>query len=216
MRNSILFAVALAIATVAFADDNEPKSLPPPPVGMHRISAVYDKTKLVATFKNHNASLNLPQFYVVDLSTGQQARTHDLPAAFAAFTKKNETSPQHLMQGSGSKNGKLLDALLGVSRHANGTPLRKSDLDNMRFAAFEFWASWCSGCLQEASELSDLLQQHPMPGLAWVAVETDPMKAMDIDPKTVSHTYVGPDGKPLKLGPDGKPVLGPDGKPVEE
>ena len=72
---------------------------------------------------------------------------------------------------------KNLAELLSTTMHEDGRPFTQADLgDHKRFALFQLWAGWCTPCLQEAKELGEMLKDHPMPELAWVAVEADPTK----------------------------------------
>jgi hypothetical protein len=70
--------------------------------------------------------------------------------------------------------------------------------------------------MQEASELSALLKQHPMPELAWIALETDPMKSMGITPPPAPHDSGDIIGEIKKFGTDEKPTARADGKPLEK
>lgn len=196
--------------------DMKHATLPAAPAGVERIVAVYDKAILNARFRDHAASFNLPQFYVVDLASGNAALASTLPESFAQFAKDNGSDPKDLASAPHVERASLLDKLMAVSRNADGSPLRTDQFGAKKYAAFQLWADWCTGCMQEASELSALLKQHPMPELAWIALETDPMKSMSINPPPAAHDSGDINGDILKFGTDDKPVAGTDGKPVEE
>ncbi|WP_460731808.1 hypothetical protein [Lysobacter tyrosinilyticus] len=147
-------------------------SLPAAPAGVARIAVVYDRKLLANIVIDQKKDVVVPQFYLVDLKTGKAAVTGDLAEPLARFASTHATPASNALHASSSPA--LLDSLIAASRHADGTLLQRSELDGKRFAAFQLWASWCRGCMDEANELSALLRKHPMPELAWVALETDP------------------------------------------
>jgi thiol-disulfide isomerase/thioredoxin len=179
---------------------------------MTRIEVTYDAQSL----EKAGSAWMLPQLYVIDLSTGQPANDTSLPTPLRDFVVENRT-PAKALSVKAKKNATLLDALLDVSRHSDNRSMSKSEVAGKRLAIFQLWAEWCSGCLAEAKALSDMLSTHPMPDLAWVAVETDPTKGK---PEVVhvkdAHDLRGPHGKPVKLDAQGLPIVGDDGQFVEE
>lgn len=171
-------------------------TLPPPPQGVARIATTYDQQVLADFVKKGEPQFGLPQFYVVDLQTGAPAALADLPAPFAEFVRRHVRSSMNTLHPDTSPG--LLDALLKVSRHADGTPMQRAELAGKRFAAFQLWAPWCIGCMEEAKELTALLEKTPMPELAWIALEADPSE-LDM-PVAAAPGPAGPAGEGAQPG----------------
>lgn len=207
VRNAFLSAMLGAPISISVA-----AALPPPPPDMPRLALTYDSTALSRV----GGAWVLPQLYVVDLRTGYAADEDMLPEALRSFVKENRTPANALMIKAG-KEKTLLDGLMEVSRHPDSSPLKKSELTNKRYAIFQLWAEWCTGCLEEAKQLSEMLKAHPMRELAWIAVEADPTKGRaEVVHVKDPHELRGPHGKPVKLDASGMPIVGADGQLLEE
>lgn len=147
--------------------------LPAAPEGVVRLSASADLTSVMQEMRSGKSSFALPQTFLIDLHTGQQASLADVPSALADFMRAH---PAPKMQGKPPATRSLAE-LLSTTLHEDGRPFTRADLgDGKRYALFQLWAGWCAPCLQEAKELGELLKNHPLPELAWVAVEADPTK----------------------------------------
>jgi thiol-disulfide isomerase/thioredoxin len=207
MFSRTAFFTALLFSTLCTAT-----TLPAPPPGMSRIEATYDVKSLEKT----GGTWMLPQLYVVDVMTGQPADEGSLPEPLRKFVSENRT-PAKALAVKAEPGKTLLEGLLDVSRHSDHQSMRKDEVAGKRIAVFQLWADWCTGCLEEAKNLSALLKEHPMPELAWIAVEADPTKGKaDVVHVKDAHALRGPHGKPVKLDAEGVPVVGDDGQLVEE
>ena len=166
---------AKAFSHTESTDDSSQVQLPVPPAGVERIAAVYDRNRLVEMLHKGRDGFALPQMYLVDLQTGRLASADDLPAPLADFFKNQKNPPSAAFDAHATD---LLTSILGSVEHSDGSALRKEDFAGKRFAAFQLWAGWCVPCMQEAKRLGEILSKVPAQQFAWVAVETDPSKAM--------------------------------------
>lgn len=188
-------------------------TLPAAPSGIERLAMTYDS---VALEKSMSSTWVLPQLYVIDVNTGASANIEALPADLRAFATEHRTPPNAL-KIKPAAGATLLDGLLEVSRHADGSPMQRTELRDKQFAIFQLWAEWCTGCLEEAKELGDVLKAHPMSQVAWVAVEADPTKGKaEVVHMGDPSKLRGPNGKPVKLDANGLPIVDADGELVEE
>lgn len=212
MCNNHLCAFAF-VASGTLSGAAHATSLPSAPPGVERLAMTYDSGSLA---KSLTSTWVLPQLYVVDMTTGGAASVDALPLDLRSFVTEHQTPPSAL-KIKPVDGVSLLDNLLEVSRHADGSPMRKAEIKDGKFAIFQLWAEWCTGCLEEAKELGEVLKAHPMPEVAWVAVEADPTKGKaDVVHVTDPSKLRGPHGKPIKLDANGAPVVGDDGELVEE
>jgi thiol-disulfide isomerase/thioredoxin len=150
--------------------------LPPAPAGVSRFD-VTGGVNLLAS--NGKLDYVLPQTYVFDLRSGQPAALNELPPELARLVAGHRPTA---VKGNAA-TGYTLDQMLAATQRADGSALTRAALGaDKRFVLFQLWAGWCTGCMEEGTQLNALLKAHPMPGLAWIAMESDPMKPFKKSP----------------------------------
>jgi thiol-disulfide isomerase/thioredoxin len=175
-----VWAMALTLTAPAFAGGlqliaghAETSAALPSTVGVPRLEAVASPMTLMQGNASESMNTVLPQLHVVDLTTGLPAQTGQLPPPLAAFVRR------HRLPSIGGKPiaPKTLAEIMPTLWHPDGRRYTQLELgEHKHFALFQYWASWCAPCLQEGKDLGELLRQHPMPDVVWMAVESDPTK----------------------------------------
>ncbi|WP_456447697.1 hypothetical protein [Thiolapillus sp.] len=59
---------------------------------------------------------------------------------------------------------------------ADGSPSPNTAFSGADYVFIEYWAEWCSACLQQMEQVKQIIRNHPDRKIRWLKVEKDPMK----------------------------------------
>ncbi|WP_457673424.1 hypothetical protein [Thiolapillus sp.] len=60
--------------------------------------------------------------------------------------------------------------------HPDDSPLEDDALKGADFVFVEYWAEWCSPCLQQMEQVADIIRGEPDRNILWLKVEKDPTR----------------------------------------
>ncbi|BAO45399.1 TlpA family protein disulfide reductase [Thiolapillus brandeum] len=58
----------------------------------------------------------------------------------------------------------------------DGSPLPADAFSGAEYIFIEYWAEWCSACLQQMEQVKTIIRNHPDKNIRWLKVEKDPTR----------------------------------------
>ncbi len=113
-------------------------------------------------------TIMLPEFSIYDAQGFRIYHSIGLPDSF-------QKDVQAALAGSRHEDGKLSDIQTNMV-HMDGSPFTNDALKEADFVFVEYWAEWCSACLKQMKQVTDIIGNKPERKIRWLKVEKDPTK----------------------------------------
>jgi thiol-disulfide isomerase/thioredoxin len=113
-------------------------------------------------------SMLLPEFEVYNTAGFRVYHSTGLPRDFQAEVEASLTRDTQ-------EQGHFSDIAPTLTT-AEGAPVRDKLFSDVDHVFVEYWAEWCSACLQQMKQVEQIIQNHPESRILWLKVEKDPTK----------------------------------------
>ena len=113
-------------------------------------------------------TIMLPEFEIYDAKGFRVYHSFGLPGSF-------QKDVQAALAGNRREDRRLSDIQANMV-HMEGNPFTEDVLKGVDFVFVEYWAEWCSACLQQMKQVADIIRNQPGRNIRWLKVEKDPTK----------------------------------------